>query len=198
MKKIGLFGGTFDPIHCGHIALARRVLETFSLDEIIFIPAGTPPHKRSEGVTDSNHRFSMVKKAISGESRFSVSDFEINRNEPNYSYITIGYFKERYPDDEIFFIIGGDSFRDLPLWKNYETLLSMCSFIVVSRAGVAPESYFEKYSGCELPPRVFFLKDFLYDVSSTEIRDRIAEGQEISSLMPSGVSEYIKTNKLYT
>lgn len=197
MQKIGLFGGTFDPIHSGHIALARRVLDTFLLDKLIFIPAGNPPHKTARQITDKKHRFSMVLLAAREDPRFFVSDYELNNEGPNYSYITISHFKTQYPEDEFFFIVGGDSFRDFPCWKNYRTLISMCTFVVVSRPGVDPARYFEKFQGDETPPRVLFLNDFSQDVSSTKIRQRLASGKEITGQVPPCVEQYIKTNQLY-
>lgn len=197
MGKIGLFGGTFDPVHMGHIALAKHVIDQFSLDEIIFIPAGNPPHKSEKNVTDKTHRFRMVQLATQKEPRFSVSDFEILSDKPNYSYITISHFKETHPQDEFYFIVGGDSFRDFPDWKNYKTLLTLCTFIVVSRPEIAPEQYFEKFSGEEAPPRVFFLEDFSYPVSSTNIRRNLQNGLDVTHLLPPLVCEYIKSNKLY-
>lgn len=197
MRKLGLFGGTFDPIHIGHIKLAERVLREFSLDEIVFIPAGNPPHKTDRKTADKAHRFNMVQLAVKDFPEFSVSDFEMRNDKPNYSYITISYFKEKYPNDEIYFIIGGDSFRDFPKWKNYRTLLTLCTFIVVSRPGVAASEYFEKYRGDEAPPRVLFLNGVSYDVSSTKIREYLSTGSLPPGQVPISVENYIKTNKLY-
>jgi len=197
MGKIGLFGGTFDPVHMGHIALAKQVLEQFGLDKIFFIPAGNPPHKSKKHVTDKEHRFRMVQLATENEPSFLVSDFELLSNHPNYSYLTISHFKQQYKSDEIFFIVGGDSFRDFPDWKNYKTLLSLCTFIVVSRPEIAPSQYFEKFSGDEVPPRVLFLENFAMPVSSTIIRKNLQAAKRDFSQLPLAVAEYIKANKLY-
>lgn len=197
MGRIGLFGGTFDPIHTGHLKLARRVLDEFSLDKIIFIPAGNPPHKSAKKVSGKLHRLNMVKLAAQDNPYFCVSDYEIYNKNLNYSYVTILHFKERFPNDEIFFIVGGDSFRDFPQWKNYRTLISLCTFIVVARPEVAPSQYFEKFTGDETPPRVFFVNNFSCDISSTKIRKQLAAGNEIAGLVPPCVEQYIKTKKLY-
>lgn len=197
MGKIGLFGGTFDPIHFGHIALARHVLDTCSLDKIIFIPAGIPPHKIENVVTEKKHRFSMVQAAIAKDAQFCISDYELQNEEPNYSYRTIAHFKKLYPEDTVFFIVGGDSFRDFPKWKNYETLISLCTFIVVSRPEILPEQYKSVYQGLKKPPKVCYINDFSYGISSTEIRNRVAEGKDISSLVPPFVEQYIKNHNLY-
>lgn len=197
MKKIGLFGGTFDPPHKGHIALAKAALINFSLDKIIFIPAGNPPHKTGKNVSDKTHRFEMVKLAIKNESDFLISDFDIKNEKPNYSYLTIEHFKKDYPDDEIFFIIGADSYRDFPKWKNYPDILSICTFLVLNRNDADLGEYFKKYR--EISPRhqALFLDEFSHSVSSTELREKIALGKDCKDLLPDGVYEYIKKNNLY-
>lgn len=200
MGKIGLFGGTFDPPHKGHIKLASAVLDEFSLDKLLFIPAGNPPHKKDKKKTDKIHRYEMVKIAIEGQSenRFSLSDFDIKNEEPNYSYLTIAHFKDLYPDDEIFFIVGADSYRDFPLWKNYPDILSLCTFIVVNRQGIENDSYYEKYKKIDASHKALFLKDFSYDLSSTELREQILSGNANSEDLPDGVWDYIIKNKLYS
>lgn len=197
MKRIGLFGGTFDPPHTGHLDLAKRVLADFNLSKIIFIPAGNPPHKTNKVITDKFHRFEMVKIAVNGYTGFEVSDFDTKNEKPNYSYITIDHFKKAYPEDEIFFIIGADSLRDLPLWMNYKELLTMCTFIVVPRPGVSENDYFSKYSPDDPKPRLLFLEDFSYDLSSTELREKLAKGVAVDTDFPDGVKKYIEENKLY-
>lgn len=197
MKKIGLFGGTFDPPHAGHIALAKAALLSFSLDNIIFIPAGNPPHKTSKKVSDKTHRFKMVEMAISGQSGFLISDFEIKNEKPNYSYLTIEHFKKKYPDDEIFFIIGADSYRDFPLWKNYPDILSLCTYIVVNRNDADLGEYFKKYRDLLPEHQALFLNDFSFDLSSTELREKILSGKDCKKILPDGVYEYIKKNNLY-
>lgn len=197
MKKIGLFGGTFDPPHKGHIALAKATLLNFSLDKIIFIPAGNPPHKTQKRVSDKTHRFEMVKMAIKGEPNFSISDFDIKNERPNYSYLTIEHFKNEYPDDEIFFIVGADSYRDFPKWKNYPDILSLSTFIVLNRNDADLGEYFKKY--CEIYPehKALFSDDFSFALSSTELREKIKSGEDCKNLLPDGVYEYIKKHKLY-
>lgn len=197
MARIGLFGGTFDPPHTGHIELAKRVLADFNLSKIIFIPAGNPPHKQEIKKTDKIHRYRMVQLATEGYDKFFVSDFDIKNETPNYSYITINHFKREFPDDEIFFIIGADSLRDLPLWKNYRELLAMCTFIVVPRPGVPESDYFIKFAPDDPEPSLLFLEDFAYDLSSTELRKKLAAGTATDTDLPSGVKEYIAKNQLY-
>lgn len=197
MGRFGLFGGTFDPIHLGHTALAKRVLEDFSLDKIIFIPAGTPPHKQKQQITEAHHRYRMAELATAAESGFCVSDYEVSLKTPCYSYLTVTHFKALYPKDELFFLIGGDSFYNLPEWKNYRTLLTLCTFLVVPRPGVEKKQYLDKFRGDETPPRVHFVKDFSYDISSTEVRRRIQSGECIKNCVEKSVEDYIRKNRLY-
>lgn len=197
MGKIALFGGTFDPVHNGHIALAERVLNDFSLDKLIFIPAGHPPHKQGRRITGAMHRYRMVELATAHNPKFELSDFEVMSKTPNYSYLTISHFKEQFPEDEIFFLVGGDSFRDFPDWKCYRKLLTLCTFLVVPRPGIFGPQYLEKFHGDEAPPRVLFVKDFACDISSTEIRARLSEGKPVSSTIPPVVEDYIRKNRLY-
>ena len=197
MARIGLFGGTFNPVHTGHIALAERVLTEFGLERIVFLPTGNPPHKKNADITDKMHRFRMVQISCGSNPQFLVSDYEIKKETPNYSYQTVEDFRKIYPEDELYFIVGGDSFRDFPKWMEYEKLMAMCSFIVVSRPGIPPEGYFEKFRGDEKPPRVFFLNDATYDVSSTEIRELLYKENIPEELLPPGVAAYIREHQLY-
>lgn len=192
MGRIGLFGGTFDPPHKAHTELAKKVLTDFSLDKVIFIPAGNPPHKQESRKTDKLHRFNMVKLAVCDNDDFLVSDYDTKNEKPNYSYITIGHFKEQFPDDEIFFIIGADSLRDFPFWKNYKELLTLCKFIVVPRPNVPEEDYYKNFDKDDDLSAFVFVKDFSYDLSSTELRKNLTEDK-----LPHGVYEYIQENRLY-
>ncbi len=197
MGKIGLFGGTFDPPHTGHTALADAVLCEFSLDKIIFIPAGNPPHKTDKKVTDKNHRYEMISLATEKRGEFLISDFDFKNEKPNYSYITIEHFKATYPDDEIFFIVGADSYRDFFKWKNYPEILTLCTYIVVNRKGADVYDCFLEYKKEKPQHKALFLDDFSYDVSSTELREKIESGENCKNLLPDGVYEYIKRNNLY-
>ena len=194
--KTGLYGGTFDPLHNGHLKVAQSAKNLLQLDRIIFIPAGDPPHKTNQNITNKEHRLSMVSLACKAEGA-QVSDWELLKKEKSYSVETIRHFKELYPEDELFFIIGADSFRDLPSWWHYRELMELCSLVVVSRPDVLKETLLSRFAGDEKPPRVFFLDDIFVDISSTQIREMVKKGEDISRLVPPAVSDYILKNGLY-
>ena len=195
--KIGLFGGTFDPPHNAHIAVAQKALCEYSLDRIIFIPAGDPPHKKDKEKTDKRIRLKMIEFALTGFDFFCVSDYEINLQKPSYSVNTVKFFKEKYPKDELYFIIGGDSFRDIPTWYNYREMLTLCSLIVLARPDTPKNKLLELFDGDEKPPRVFYSDSLYMDVSSTDIRKKIACGEDVSNLVPAKVLDVITKENLY-
>ena len=195
--KIGLFGGTFDPPHNAHLAVAKKACSEFSLDRIIFIPAGDPPHKKNKNKTKKEIRLKMTELAISAYENFSLSDYEIKKDKPSYSLDTIKHFKKLYPNDELYFIIGGDSFADLPSWWGYRELMGLCVFIVLSRPDTPKDTLLNRFDGDEKPPRVFYSESIYMDISSTEIRDKISGGKDISNLVPKAVLDYIKSHSLY-
>ena len=194
--KIGLFGGTFDPLHNGHIKVAQEAKNRLQLDKIIFIPSGDPPHKTDRKITDKIHRLNMVKEAVEPIGAL-VSDWEMNRDEKSYSVETVRHFQAEYPEDDIYFIIGADSFRDLPTWWHYRELLGLCYFVVVTRPDTDEESLLSLYAGDETPPRVFFLDGILMDISSTDIRRMAKEGKDVSRQVPESVNRYIVSHQLY-
>lgn len=208
MKKTGLFGGTFNPIHMGHAVLARRVLEDFKLDELIFIPAKLPPHKNVEGVS-AIQRYEMAKltaEALGGG--FKASDYELASEGVSYTYKTVKHWREMQPDDAVFFITGTDIFASIGRWHNWLELFELCNFIVVNRPGMnfeeldkyIPEELkclvvpFEEYE-CGLHGRIILYNMPPVDISSTFIRGKMAEG--VKELLPDSVYEYIMKNKLY-
>ena len=134
MRRIALFGGSFDPIHKGHVEIAKTAISRLSLDEVIFIPSGISPHKA--GLTASNEdRYNMVCLALEGEEKLSVSNFEIKKETKCYSFETVEEFKKRYPYDELYFIIGDDQYEKFTTWYKWEELLSKCHFVVFTRDG---------------------------------------------------------------
>jgi len=195
--KIGLFGGTFDPIHNGHMKVAQAAKNFLQLDQVLFIPAGDPPHKADKKISNKEVRLAMVRLAAEPEGAL-VSDWEIRQEKKSYSVDMIRHFRELYPADELYFIIGADSFYDMPTWWHYRELLGMCTFVVIARPETNRDDLLARYSGDEVPPRVFFLEDLLVDISSTQIRKLAAEGKAFSHLVPPAVHAYIQTNNLYT
>ena len=194
--KIGILGGTFNPIHSGHIEMARFVAERMGLDKICFLPNGQPPHKSSDSIADKHHRLQMVKIAIADYDDFYVSDYEINQDVNCYTVDTVKHFNS-LDDNDYYFIIGADSLFQLDKWKNPEELKKICRFIVCDRDGggdTAAEVERLIKSGCNIA-----LTDMpLIDIDSTSIRNKIKSGEDISGFVPQSVQDYIEKNHLYT
>ena len=211
--KLGLFGGTFDPVHYGHINTAKEIHNRFNLFKTIFIPANIPPHKKIPA-TEPVHRLKMVKLAVLGLDIFEVSDTEIIRDGNSYSFQTIEYFKKFYKSRaELFFILGIDIFLEISTWKNYPSFFSESNFIVMNRPGytnikpgdILPSniaSEFESTHGSNSFKHksgycIYYVNVTPYDISSTDIRGKIKREQETTGLISDKISEYIKTNNLY-
>ncbi|MBW9152122.1 nicotinate-nucleotide adenylyltransferase [Clostridium estertheticum] len=198
MKK-AIFGGTFDPIHIGHIHIAYEALYSLKLDKILFMPAGNPPNKLNKQITDSKIRYDLVNKAIEGESNFEISDYEINKKENSYTYETIELFSKLQSKTEWYFLIGADSLIDLDNWKNVDRLLNGCRLVVYNRAGFALEKILKqkKYLESKYHNKIIFLDMAIIDISSTSIRKSIKEGRNINYLLPKGVEKIVEKLKLY-
>ncbi len=219
-RKIALFGGTFDPVHAGHLAVARAAERRFHLDEVHFIPSGRPPHKPRHGLAPFPHRFAMVALACAERPRFVASLAEAGPDLSGrlifYSIETVRHFRHTYhqADDHLYFILGADSFLAISTWKDYEALLNSCDFIVASRPGfrtetlrlVIPPELLGRPSVSGSPnPRAIALRRttvHLLDavnshVSATEVRRRLRRGQSIHGLVPTRVEEYIRKQSLY-
>ncbi len=191
--KLGLMGGTFNPIHIGHLKIASKVLDIFDLKKVIFIPSGNPPHKNRGEIIDASHRLKMIKLAVSNYKRFEVSDIEIKRKGESYTLDTIRQIKETYGGEtDIYFIAGTDSALDLPNWKDPLKILSLSHFVAVERPGFSLKRIDEKYR-----KRIITVGGISIDMSSSDIRKRIKEGRPIKSLIPKDVEEYIRENRLY-
>jgi nicotinate-nucleotide adenylyltransferase len=189
--RIGILGGTFNPIHLGHLLIAQDALEAARLDRVLFIPAATPPHKPLDGETSSTDRQRMVKLAIAGDKRFVLDDREIRRGGKSYSVDTVTALHRRYPRADFFFIIGADSLSELHLWKDARQLVKLCRFIAVTRPGYHPK-----------PARLPGLRFQLLDthpcaIASREIRERVRQGQSIRYLVPDAVVRYIERQLLF-
>lgn len=193
-KRIGLFGGTFNPIHCGHVKAAESVQNIFSFDRILFIPSYLPPHKESGDVASAAHRLKMVELALASFDRFFPSSVEIDARGTSYSILTLNKIKEMFPQTEAFFLLGIDAFLEIETWKDYKDVLEQCSFVVMSRPGFrlseAKDILTEKY-------KIYLLSINTLDISSSEVRERIRKNQSIEGLVPENVENYIKEKRLY-
>lgn len=203
--KIGVLGGTFNPVHFGHLRVAEEVREEFALDKIIFIPSGVPPLKRQD-IIDANHRLKMTALAIDGNPFFEVSDIEVKHKKPSYTVDTLTYLKTLYQRDSLFFIMGIDAFFELKFWYKYEELLRMVDFIIMSRPGFnnLQNSEFIEYKESEncfklknSDRRAFFVSVSPFWISSTMLREMIRKGKSIRYLLPDAVRQYIEENELY-
>lgn len=197
-KKIAIVGGTFDPIHYGHLVTGEAVYHKFNMDKIIFIPTGDPAHK--DGVTKSNHRFEMTCMAIENNDKFEISTIEIDRQGKTYTVDTIEEFKKYCVDDvEIYFVMGADSIYNLHKWKNFEKLINMCKFIGVTRPNY-DKSNMEKLVkklNIQYNAQIYFMEIPALDISSSDLRKRINDGMSVRYLLPDNVADYIEKFDLY-
>lgn len=195
--KIAIFGGSFNPIHLGHLAVAEYALESCEISRIIFLPNANPPHKINEDILPANHRFNMVSLAIKGNDNYEISDYEMNKSKPSYTIDTIRHFKKAY-DADVFFIIGADSLYTLNKWKAYEELVKECSFIVADRNCNEGSNLLKAI--CEHEKKggsVQLIKMPKIDITSTLIRDKLSKGEDIKGYVPEAVRNYIAQNGLY-
>ena len=185
--RLGIFGGSFNPIHIGHLVIAEFTREYMNLDKVIFIPVGQPSH-REANLVSSCDRYNMIKLSIENNRNFEVLDIEIKDNKINYTYDTLLQLKEIYKDSEIIEIIGEDSADYLHKWKNYNELLEMCKFLVFKREG---------YSYISNNPNIIVMDNPKISISATFIRDKIKNNGSIKYLVTEKVEEYIIKNNLY-
>ncbi|MBS3812382.1 nicotinate-nucleotide adenylyltransferase [Candidatus Bipolaricaulota bacterium] len=191
-RRVGLFGGTFDPIHNAHLEVAKNAIEQVNLDEVIFIPSKNPPHKNSRGVLDAVLRYEMVGLAVEDYEVLEVSGVEIEREGPSYTIDTIKKMKEDLP--EIVFIVGADNLINIDTWKQPEELLDSCPFVIAPRGGYKKSDFHEEiFQGADLR----FLDMDEISISSTEIRERVADGRPIGEMVPTVVLDFIMQKGLY-
>lgn len=198
--KIGIMGGTFDPIHKGHLMLGRYARDLFELDEIWFMPNGHPPHKTNESIeSQTKHRVEMVRRAIENEQDFILQLYEINRKEINYSYQTMEHFKEVYTEHEFYFIIGADSLFAIEKWNQPKKLFKTCVILAAYRDGKNKAEmeqqiqYLNKKYGADI--RLLNTPDVA--ISSSEIRKKIKMGLSVDDMLPTSVEQYIQENQLF-
>lgn len=198
-KKIGIMGGTFDPPHKGHLAMAEHIKSVMALDEIWFIPTGKITYKNREGRPDSEYRLKMVSLAVEGIPGFLVNPMEVESDEPRYSYQTMEILTREYPDAEFFFIVGADSLDYMDSWREPERLLSCCSVVAVNRTGITAERMEEQKRNLEekFGASIYLVTMPSVDVSSTMLREELKQGKGTSEFLTQSVLEYILENGLY-
>ena len=198
-QKIGLMGGTFDPIHTGHLVLAEDVRDEFGLDLVLFMPAANPPHKGGHGVASAEARYQMTLLGAAGNPYFAVSRRELDRKGPSYSLLTVTELQEKYgAAAELYFITGSDAINELDTWYHVDELLARCTFIVSEREGV-PLNWgrLSTRFGALAERRIRRLSTPALEISSTDIRARVARGASIRYLVPDAVADYIYREGLY-
>jgi nicotinate-nucleotide adenylyltransferase len=216
-QRLGILGGTFNPVHFGHLAAAEEVRDRLKLEKIIFIPSFLPPHKIDDDIPSAVQRQEMVRLAIKGNAHFTVSDMEIRRGGRSYTIDTIRALQQFHLGSELYFLTGLDSFLEIRTWKDWDTLMTLCSFVVLSRDGYwfrdIAQLGFLDVSERDLSAldarekeqvvitagstRVYLERIPFYDISSTDIRKRVREGRSIKYHLPESVEHYIIENKLY-
>lgn len=200
--RTGIYGGTFDPIHVGHIEPVREAIDRLSLDRVFYLPTAVPPHKRDREFAPAESRFAMVELALLGEERMVVSPFELRQDGPAYTIDTVRHFAETHAEDELFLLIGGDSFAALDSWRNWREIVERCELIVLVRPGwerertkAALDSNLSRLARGE---RVHFLGNAPVEVSSTGLRELLAAGNEIpTGVTPELVVQYLRKYSLY-
>jgi nicotinate-nucleotide adenylyltransferase len=196
--KVGIFGGTFDPIHLGHMVIAEQVMGELGLARVVFVPGGIPPHKEASSVRASaEDRFDMVEAAVEGNERFSVDRVEVDAGRPMYSVETVQILKERSPGDEWFFITGADEVSNLLAWKDPDRLLEEVVMVAATRPGYDLSKLQHLEAGLRNFDRIFPVECTRVDVSATGIRRRILQGKSVRYLVPEGVYRIIKDRSLY-
>lgn len=197
MPEIGLMGGSFNPIHCGHVALARAALESSRVERVLFLPTGNPPHKK-EGLADKFDRLRMVELAVEHEAGMAVCREEIDRDGVIYTVDTLAALKRKMPDCTLTYLIGADTLRALGTWRRVETVIERCKFLVMMREGETREEVI-RLAGLwtQRGAQIDFLDARKMDISSTQIREQIQKGLPFERLVPQAVADYIHKHGLY-
>ena len=197
MPDIGVMGGSFNPIHCGHVALARAALESGRVERVLFLPTGNPPHKK-EGLADKFDRLRMVELAVEHEAGMAVCREEIDRDGVIYTVDTLAALKRKMPDCTLTYLIGADTLRALGTWRRVETVIERCKFLVMMREGETREEVI-RLAGLwtQRGAQIDFLDARKMDISSTQIREQIQKGLPFERLVPQAVADYIHEHGLY-
>jgi nicotinate-nucleotide adenylyltransferase len=196
MTGLGIMGGTFDPIHNGHLAAAEAAREHCKLDRVIFVPAANPPHRLSMPVVGAEDRYLLTALAIAGNPCFSVSRVELDRPGSSYAYDTVSHFRRLYKPERLYFITGMDAVLEVESWYRVSDLMSLCRFIAVTRPGYAIDALAQRVSE-EYLPMIDVIATPGINISSTAIRERLRTGRSISYLVPDIVADYILKEELY-
>lgn len=196
---LGIMGGTFNPIHYGHLVAAEQARAKFNLDEVVFVPSGTPPHKEGRDIIDAEHRYIITALATATNPFFSVSRAEIDRSGPSYAVDTIKFFQNQYTDrnPKLFFITGMDAVMEILSWRKPDTIMEMCTIIAATRPGYDNEKL-SRAIGKNNMEAIKLLEASALAISSTDIRNRIAAGLPVRYLLPETVEQYIKKHGLYS
>ncbi|MBI1762833.1 MAG: nicotinate (nicotinamide) nucleotide adenylyltransferase [Acidobacteria bacterium] len=220
LQRIGVYGGTFDPIHNGHLRVAAAILENFALDQLLFVPAFVPPHKRGQTISAAHHRYAMLALATALEACMLISTIELEAPARPYTIETLGHLQTQYPGAQLFFVMGLDSFRDITLWRAHERLLTEFSLIVATRPGYRAHEYATENIAAHLAlelqacivdlrgglqptsvqlaaPHTFITDYVAVDVSATAIRQAAQARQSLENLVPPSVADYIAKYQLY-
>ena len=195
-QRIAMFGGTFDPPHVGHLAVAQDVHEALGLDRVLFIPAARPPHKVDAGITDAEVRFRMVEAAVGNDPRFGVSELELEREGPSYTVDTLRALRDQDPNGQLFLLLGADQWADFGSWREPATILKLATPILMGRNGDGPGEV-DPGLPPEVSPSLRHVRVTRMDLSSTELRRRVREGRPIRYLVPDEVRRIIESEKLY-
>lgn len=214
-RRIGLLGGTFNPVHWGHVRAALEIRRRFRLEKVLFIPAAIPPHKRPAGMASPDDRLRMVGLACRGRKGLSSSPIEIEAGGTSYSVLTLDKIRKHFAGGAVFFILGADAFLEIGTWRDYRRVLDQCHFIVISRPGTdlagaknvlrgsLARRMVELSWGESVPeplpsrPRIFLVPVAGWDISSTDIRRRASRREPLTGLVPPAVESYIRRHRLY-
>jgi nicotinate-nucleotide adenylyltransferase len=187
--KLGILGGTFNPVHFGHLKLAQESIGQLNLDEVIFVPTYTSPFASNDESVTAQHRFKMLKLAIAPYDKFEISTYEIDKKGISYTIDTLKHFKSKLNDNEqLYFIAGSDVLADLDKWKDVNEIFALCTFVVAKRPGFHVSNDVSHIKFINIEAR---------DISSSQVRDMLKKGEDIDGIVPDRVLEYIRDNKLY-